>query len=334
MAVYLGWPMPYLLGSLLVSAVFATFMPQILPRTYSFPNQFRAIFIAVIGLAIGAQVTLDLFKSAGVFVYSFSALIVFVVLAQGFNYAIFRKFGKYDPPTAFYSGAPGGLYESIALGEVAGADLSVLMLQQFLRIILVVSLIPIGFSWWYGAPVGSASGLSLANETLATPLNYATLAVVGWLGLTIAKVMHFPAPQLIGPIAAAAFVNLTGVAEIIVPSWAISVAQLVIGTALGMRFNGMTYEQLLRGIWLSFLSVSGMLVIGFLLSLAILPFTGQTLEVLLISFAPGGVTEMTLVALSLAANPAFVTLHHLFRIIVTVILLSQSKRFFEKPDSN
>ena len=40
------------------------------------------------------------------------------------------------------------------------------------------------------------------------------------------------------------------------------------------------------------------------------------------SFAPGGVTEMSLIALSLSANPAVVTLHHLYRIILTVLGLS------------
>jgi uncharacterized membrane protein AbrB (regulator of aidB expression) len=38
-----------------------------------------------------------------------------------------------------------------------------------------------------------------------------------------------------------------------------------------------------------------------------------------ISFAPGGVTEMSLIALSLAASPALVSLHHILRILMTVM---------------
>ena len=48
-------------------------------------------------------------------------------------------------------------------------------------------------------------------------------------------------------------------------------------------------------------------------------------DVMLISFAPGGVTEMALVALSLQASPAFVTLHHIVRILITVIALIMLK---------
>ena len=48
---------------------------------------------------------------------------------------------------------------------------------------------------------------------------------------------------------------------------------------------------------------------------------------LLISFAPGGVTEMALIALSLQANPALVTAHHIYRIILTVIEMSVIARW-------
>jgi uncharacterized membrane protein AbrB (regulator of aidB expression) len=47
---------------------------------------------------------------------------------------------------------------------------------------------------------------------------------------------------------------------------------------------------------------------------------------LLISFAPGGVAEMSVVALSLAANPALVSLHHVARILITVFEVGLAAR--------
>jgi uncharacterized membrane protein AbrB (regulator of aidB expression) len=55
---------------------------------------------------------------------------------------------------------------------------------------------------------------------------------------------------------------------------------------------------------------------------------------LLISLSPGGVTEMSLIALSLQTSPALITVHHMFRITATVILISGISRFsavFKKP---
>ena len=78
------------------------------------------------------------------------------------------------------------------------------------------------------------------------------------------------------------------------------------------------------------LTVTAMLAIASLIAVLIGPATGQSFEVLLITFAPGGVNEMALVALSLDANPAFVTLHHVFRIGITVLALGMMKRLLTR----
>jgi uncharacterized membrane protein AbrB (regulator of aidB expression) len=70
-----------------------------------------------------------------------------------------------------------------------------------------------------------------------------------------------------------------------------------------------------------------MLAIGVALAAGLHALTGEAVDVLVISFAPGGVTEMALIALSLHANPAFVTLHHIYRIILTVLMLGVLARF-------
>ena len=69
------------------------------------------------------------------------------------------------------------------------------------------------------------------------------------------------------------------------------------------------------------LSVLFMLALGSLFALGLQALTGLEFLHLLIAFAPGGVAEMSVVALSLAANPALVSLHHIMRILITVVEL-------------
>ncbi|WP_306116324.1 MULTISPECIES: AbrB family transcriptional regulator [unclassified Roseovarius] len=326
----LGLPLPYLLGPLCLTAAIATALPAYLPDGYAFPNWLRMIFIAVIGLMIGAQVTPELFDNAGRLVASLLALIGFVFVAIACNYQVFRRIGGYDPATAFYASTPGGLYESLALGEEAGADMPRLILQQFLRIIVVVTVLPIGLSLWLGAPVGSAGGMTLARPSV--PLELLPLIVLaGGLGIFLGKVLRLPAGQLTGPLVVAAMLSLTGLMPLDIPQWLVNDAQIVIGTALGMRFTGLSRALILRGLGLSLISVGGMLLLAAVLALLLAPLAGEGFDVMLISFAPGGVTEMALVALSLQANPAFVTLHHIVRILITVIgLMALRLRFKDR----
>lgn len=321
-----GLPLPFLLGPLLASGTVATALPRHLPDGYVFPQRLRVTFIAVIGLMIGAQVTPELFTAAGRFAASFAALSVFVGLCLAYNIWVFRRLGGYDRVTAFYASTPGGLFESLAMGEAAGADVTRLTLQQFLRIIVVVTVLPLGLSLWLGAPVGSAGGMTLAQGSVPwseLPLIVAAGAAGGLGG----HLLRLPARQLTGPMAAAAVLSLTGVAHVDMPQWLVNAAQVVVGTALGMRFTGLSRGLILHGAGLSLVSVGGMLALAAGFAAALVPLTGEAFDVLLISFAPGGVTEMSLVALSLQANPAFVTLHHIYRILLTVLGLVVSARW-------
>lgn len=316
-----GLPLPYMLGSLSTSALLVAFAPGALPADYRFPPYLRFAFIAAIGTLIGAQVDPAFVSRIPQMVPSLAGVVLFVGAAHGANYAIFRHFGGYDRATAFYCGTPGGLMESIALGEEAGADVRLLTLQHFLRIILVVTLVPTGLSLWHGEAVGSAGGMSLSHADAgfgSVPLFLAICAG----GLLLGRGLKIPAGQLTGPLVVAAVVVGSGLATLDVPGPVLEVAQVVIGASLGARFAGVTRRLLSRALGLALATVGAMLVIGGMLALILWAATGENMEVLFISYAPGGVTEMGLIALSLAVNPAFVTFHHLARIALTVLEMS------------
>ena len=328
-AQWAGLPLPYLLGPLLLSGAISTALPQHLPNGYSFPNWLRLTFIAVIGVMIGARITPDLFILTPERIAGLVAIMVFVPLAHAYNFSIFHRIGHYDPVTAFYAGAPGGLYESLAIGEEMGADPARLTLQQFLRVILVVTTLPFGISLWLGEPVGSAAGVTMAQADIVWLDLPPTLAVIG-VGIIAGRLIPLPAKQLLCPLIVAALVSLSGLIDLTLPQWLVNAAQIVIGTALGSRFGGLNRSQLQRGLFLAALSVGGMLAMAALFAIALYHFTGQPFDALLISFAPGGVTEMALIALSLQASPALVTLHHVWRILLTVVGLSLSARLLRR----
>jgi uncharacterized protein len=319
-------PLPYMLGSLIATAVLSALLGRRFPSGYKFPQNIRLIFLAVIGVMIGAQVSPDLVAMLPAMAVSFTALTLFVGMAHAGNYAIFRHIGGYDRPTAFYSGTPGGLMESIAMGEEAGADIAILTMQQFLRIILVISLLPIGLSLWLGAPVGSAGGMTLARANVDLT-QLPVVVAVGALGLAAGHWLRLPAGQLTGPLFVAGAVSLSGLVPLDMPQWLINDAQIVIGASLGMRFGGLKGRAVLRGLGLGLASVGFMMALAVPLVLLVQRITGAAFDTLLVSFAPGGVTEMALIALSLNANPALVTAHHIYRIILTVIGMSVIARW-------
>jgi membrane AbrB-like protein len=314
---WLGMPLPFMLGSLTTSALAVAVAQRHFPEGYLFPMRFRMLFVGVIGTMIGARLTPEIAQLIPRMAVSVPAVATFVVGAHGLNFLIFRHLGGYDRATAYYSGSPGGLIESITFGEDAGADVRILTLMQFLRIIVVVSLVPIGMSLWEGRPVGSAAGMSFgagAADGASVPLVLAIALAGTWLGMKL----KLPAGQLLGPLLIAGAGSVSGLVQLAPPGWMVPMAQVVLGTGLGIRFTGMTRSMFVKGAGLSVVSVGAMMTLGLLLAALVHAATGLGTDMLLVSFAPGGVAEMSLIALSLAANPAFVTLHHLVRIFFTV----------------
>lgn len=315
----LALPMPWMLGALVASASLVLIRPPAMLEDYAFPTGLRSGFVALIGVMIGAQVTPDLITVLPEMPLTIAALAMFVGLCFAGNFLIFQRLGGYDRATAFFSGTPGGLLESIVMGEEAGADLRILTTQQFLRVIAVIALVPLGLSVWLGHPVGSAAGLTAAlPDQPITAQSLGLVLVTALIGFVLAKRLNLPAGQLTGPLLLTAALNLSGIVDIHLPSWMVAAAQLVIGVSLGLRFKGVDAALLRRSLWLCAVSVGYMLGLGLCFAFALHHLTDLAFLHLFISFAPGGVAEMSIIALSLAANPALVSLIHVIRILMTV----------------
>ena len=267
---------------------------------------------------IGLQVTADLILQITDYLPSLLGLIVFSWCAHFLNYKILTKFGKYDRATAFFSSAPGGLMESIAMSEQYGGEIKIVTLQQFLRIIFVIILVPIIISIWFGAPVGSAAGIAISENSTITLIDLFYIFFLIIVGLSLGSRLRIPAGHLFGPMLLTVFVTLGTDANIQLPNILILVAQVVIGTSLGARFYGIDKNILFIAVRLSALSVVTMLILAFIFVVLLQSLTELSAVTLFISFAPGGVTEMSLIALSIASSPALVSAHHIFRIIITV----------------
>ncbi len=322
--------MPFLFGGLFSTSALMISNKISQFDNYQFPSNFRLIFLSIIAVMIGGTLDHEILNSFTNLWVSLSAIALFVVFAHMVNYLLFLHLGKYDRVTAFYAGAPGGLVESMTLGEEAGADIRVLSVQHFIRIILVIIIVPTLFFFWKGKFFGSAGGIELS--TVQTQVSdWVVIIILSLAGIIMAGKVKFPAKQFIVPLLIGATASVIDYPSFSIPNDLMNICQLVIGVALGSRFIGITPRLIIKTVWLGFLSVLLMQVIGLFISLILITYLEQDLEILLICFAAGGVTEMSLIALSLSANPIFVTGHHILRIILTVVFMGMLKGNFTEP---
>lgn len=327
LAVWLGLPMPFLLGGIFGAGLAVMVIERRHgPRDLRLSQQVRLPFVAVIGTMIGAGFTPELLAVLPGFWLSVLAVVPFIGVAHLGGYVVMRGLGGYSRIDALYAAMPGGLVEAAILGEKAGADPQLLAVQHFIRIILVVITVPLLFWLSTGAVVGSAAGMTPSQEGHDV-WDVVQIGAVSLAGLWLGRVLRVPAGHLMGPLFLCALLQVSGLIALTAPGWLLSVAQLVIGVGLGAQFSGLRGATLIRGLATGVGAVGVMLMISFGFALGLQRLVPADTAALFLSFAPGGVTEMNLIALSLDLSPVIVAVHHLTRIVMTVLMTNWIRRW-------
>ena len=315
----IGMPLPFLLGGLVGTACFVLFYERDGREMPKLSRWVRMVFMAVIGTMIGSRFSPDLLDLLPHFWISILAMIAFILIAHAGNYAIMRYAGGYSKLDSYFAGLPGGIVDSIALAEQAGADVRIVTVQHFIRIILVVTSVPLLFLAISGNVVGSMAGetLSATEYNLSDILLIIVIAMAGLFG---GRWLKLPVAHLMAPLLLALSLSIAGLITLTIPAWVQHLAQYMIGVSLGAQFSGISRTLLLRGLHMGL--VTGIFMLGLAVGFAyvMVMFVPARFEVMFISFAAGGLAEMSLIALSLNFNPIVVALHHLVRIFFTILI--------------
>ncbi|MDA0218669.1 MAG: AbrB family transcriptional regulator [Proteobacteria bacterium] len=282
----------------------------------------RSVMVAVLGVMLGSAFTPDLLSQAGAWAVSLAALVPYLLVATLLSLLYFRRVARYDMATAFYAGVPGGLAQMIVLGTEQGGDTRAISLAHAARILLVVSTIPFWFRLTGDAGASSAAA-TLAGRPHLLDVGLADLgllAAAAVVGSLVAVRLRLPAATLIGPMIVSAAIHLTGLTASTPPLEAVAVAQVVLGTAIGCRFAGTRAVTLLHALLLAVGALVLLLAVAVFFALVVGWATGLDFDALLLAYAPGGLAEMSLIALAQDIDPAFVAAHHTLRIALVVLL--------------
>lgn len=316
-AFWIGVPMPFMLGGIFGAAGFVLWYERNDKQLPKLSRWVRLVFMSIIGAMIGSRFSPELLTLLPQFWISGLALIPFILLAHAGNYAIMRGLGGYEKLDAYFAALPGGIIDSAALAEEAGADLRIVTAQHFIRIIVVVSSIPLLFLFIQGDPVGSLAGQSMATTDYDF-VDILLILAIALVGLFIGTLIKLPVSHMLGPLLLALVLSFGGFVEIDIPPWLGHAAQYMVGTALGAQFSGISRRLLVRGFGMGLLSGGYMLLLAATFATILVQFVPADFGAMFISFAAGGLAEMSLIALSLNFNPVVVALHHLGRILLTV----------------
>ena len=302
----IGVPLPWMVGPLVV--VGATAFAGV---DLTMPSALRDWMIAVIGVLLGGAFRPGVFVHAGDWLVTLAAMVACTAVMAASGMLLMHKVFGNVPVTALFAGAPGGLSQMIALSAGTKADVRTVSVAHTVRMMLIVLIAPSILFLLYPAEraalPGTAAPLSLTDQAILL----ACLAA-----FPLARRLKLPSAPLVGPMIVSAVLHYVGLVQSDPPAVAIAAAQVVLASSVAVRF-GQLDKRLLAAVlagavWLT--AVLTAIAVAFAAILA--QATDYGLPVLLLAFLPGGTSEMVLVALALDQDPAFVSSHHLLRMVL------------------
>jgi membrane AbrB-like protein len=314
-------PLAWMLGAMIATTLAAmTGLPVALPVV------FRMAMMAVLGVMLGSGFAPEILHRLGDWTISLIGLAVYTMIATGVVAVFLRKVAGYDPITAFFSAAPGGLSEMVLVGAEKGGDERVISLTHTSRILLVVLALPFLLQLIFGYTPGPrpSAGIPLVE---ARPFDMLVLTFCGIAGYVLARLARLPAAAILGPMLFSAAFHLSGLTAAKPPTELVAAAQVVVGTTIGCRFAGVGMKLVGRTLLASVGSTVILVGGGLLFAVLLHPITGLPTIGIFLAFAPGGVAEMSLIALALSIDAALVATHHIVRIFLIVVCTPLLFRF-------
>lgn len=316
----LNLPLPWLLGPILACLV-AALAGVPLRGIASLNNLMRSI----LGVAVGATFTVTLVVTmAGM--WTTLILVPLMVLLIGLvGVPYFQRLWGFDFATSYYGAMPGGLQDMLLFGQEAGGDVRALSLIHATRVLVIVAALPFVLEWTWGADLGNPPGAPAASLPLSQLFLMAFCGVAGW---QIAKAVGLFGASILGPMILAGALALLGILQYRPPAEAIWMAQFFIGMTVGTKYAGVTGAEVRRDVAAALGFCLILLVLAGVFVEAIYLFALAPPMETLLAFAPGGQAEMTVLALIVGADMAFVIAHHVLRILVVILCAPIAARLF------
>ncbi|MFP3923501.1 AbrB family transcriptional regulator [Pseudomonas sp. W5-36] len=319
LASQVGWPLPWMVGSLLAIILVRCLTPWQLAEI---PGG-RKCGQWVVGIGIGLHFTPVVIEQVlshfglifiGALVTSVSSVVgVWLMLRTG-----------EDRATAFFSSMPGGSGEMVNLGARNGAILSNVAAGQSLRVLAVVLCVPAIFKYLMGDGGAPSHATEVDWRWLMLLFPLGALVAWGWQRL------KQPNPWLFGPLLISAVISVSFDLHIGLPQGGSQLGQWLIGSGLGCHFNRAFFRRAPSFIGRTLLGTALTMSIAALCALGLSALTHLDLRSLTLGMMPGGIAEMSLTAEVLQLSVPLVTAMQVMRLLFVLFLAEPLFRYWDR----
>ncbi|GAA1910285.1 AbrB family transcriptional regulator [Nocardioides lentus] len=309
-------PTPALFGPLLVGLAWALLAPVRL----DLPAPAGRLGQALLGATIGAVVSVDTLRRLGTDLLPVVLVTVGTLalsLLAGWLLALRRDV---DLPTGVFAMIAGGASGVVAVSRELGADERVVAVVQYLRVLLILVVMPAVALTLPGAGAGADTGPASGPTDLGGDLLFVLLAVGG--GLLLHRLRPVSAGGLLLPLAVAAVVAASGLlGTVAVPVWLQWPAYALIGVQVGLRFTRDSLRAITRMVPVVLGLILGLVLACAAMGALLVLTTDVDPLTAYLATTPGGLFAVLATAVDGDADATYVLTLQVVRLLAILLLM-------------
>ena len=288
-------------------------------RRLAVPRPATTAAQGLIGVSIGALVDLDTLEAIGRDWLPVLLVTVGTLLLSVLAGLLMRLQPGVSPVTGAFAMVAGGASGITAMSRELGADERMVAVLQYLRVLLIVVLMPVAATAVFGADPG-AGGATVDDAGPGWPAGLLVAAACLVVGGPLARLLRVPVPALLGPMLLAAGLDLGGLsggADVPVPLE--TAAFLVIGLVVGLGFSRESLRTVGRALPLALTVILGLVAACAGLGALLAATTGAGALDAYLATTPGGLYAVLATAQDSGADATFVLAVQVLRLFVMLL---------------
>ena len=310
---YFNVPLAWFLGPMLVTSVVSlggvkTKMPRLVLST----------ILIFLGLYIGSYIDKSLFAQMHQWAWTSLIMLAYIIVSVLLVSKYLQKFSGYEKKTSIFSAAPGALGPLLILAEDEKSDLSQVATAHLIRLIIIITVFPFIVNSFHDTESIKITETITENQNIAHLLILVALSVVL---IIIFDKLRVPAALLAGTLFASGFLQIMEIASYKLPENIIDYCLLILGSSVGCRFANKTFNEVARNTLHSFVATFFLVLLGLMAAFIAGLVIDKNFFTLLLSYCPGGIYEVAVIAIFFDLDPEFVSFHHIIRLLMILFVV-------------
>jgi membrane AbrB-like protein len=322
LADYFDVPLAWFLGPMIITSLVTlagikTKMPRLVLSTV----------LIFLGLYIGNYIDKELFSQMHEWIWTSLIMLAYIIVSVLLVSKYLQKFSGYGKKTSIFSAAPGALGPLLILAEDEKSDLSQVATSHLIRLIIIITVFPFIVNSLYE----TENINNLETIILDQNLNHLIILVILSIILVIIfDKLKIPAALLAGTLLASGLLQITDIASYKLPPNIIDYCLLILGSSVGCRFADKTFKEIAKNSAHSFVATLLLVILGIIAAYIASLIINKNFFTLLLSYCPGGIYEVAVIAIFFDLDPEFVSFHHIIRLLMILFVVPVLLKYIYK----